>query len=159
MTQVTLICVGNLKEAYWQDACREYEKRLNGYCQFRCCLLKEERITDENNPAKIEQALFTEGTRILSQIPERAFRIALCVEGKSLDSLALAKVLQQASNTSGKIALIIGSSHGLHNTVKQACDLKLSVSSLTFPHQLCRVMLMESLYRSFTIISGKSYHK
>ena len=159
MTQVTLICVGNFKESYWQEACREYEKRLSAYCQFQTVVLKEERITDENNPQKIEQALMSEGARILSQIPDGAYRIALCVEGKSMDSVALANTLRNAQDTSGKITLIIGSSHGLHETVKKACHLRLSVSALTLPHQLCRVMLMESIYRSFTILAGKSYHK
>ena len=101
----------------------------------------------------------SEGARILSHVPDHAYRIALCVEGKAMDSLTLAKTLQKAQDASGKIALIIGSSHGLHDTVKQACDLKLSVSALTLPHQLCRVLLMETLYRSFTILAGKSYHK
>ena len=159
MMQVTLICVGNFKESYWQDACREYEKRLAAYCQFSTVVLKEERITDENNPQKIQQALLSEGEKILSQIPEHAYRIALCVEGKSMDSVTLAKTLEKAQDASGKIALIIGSSHGLHDKVKSACDLKLSVSALTLPHQLCRVLLMETVYRSFTILAGKSYHK
>lgn len=159
MTQVTLICVGNFKESYWQAACREYEKRLSAYCQWNTVVLKEERITDENNPQKIQQALLSEGEKILSHIPDHAFRIALCVEGKSMDSVTLAKTLEKAQDGSGKIALIIGSSHGLHSTVKQACDLKLSVSALTLPHQLCRVLLMETVYRSFTILAGKSYHK
>lgn len=159
MTQVTLICVGNFKESYWQEACREYEKRLSAYCQFSTVVLKEERITDESNAQKIQQALMSEGARILSHVPDHAYRIALCVEGKAMDSVTLAKTLQKAQDASGKIALIIGSSHGLHDTVKQACDLKLSVSALTLPHQLCRVLLMETLYRSFTILAGKSYHK
>ena len=159
MAQVTLICVGDFKEKYWQEACREYEKRLSAYCQFSTIVLKEERITDENNPQKIQQALQSEGAKILSQIPDNAFRIALCVEGKSIDSVTLAKTLEKAQDSSGKIALIIGSSHGLHQSVKDACDLKLSVSALTLPHQLCRVLLMETVYRSFTILAGKSYHK
>ena len=157
--QVTFICVGDFKEKYWQEACREYEKRLSAYCQFSTIVLKEERITDENNPQKIQQALQSEGAKILSQIPDNAFRIALCVEGKSIDSVTLAKTLEKAQDSSGKIALIIGSSHGLHQSVKDACDLKLSVSALTLPHQLCRVLLMETVYRSFTILAGKSYHK
>lgn len=159
MMQVTLICVGDFKESYWQDACREYEKRLAAYCQWNAVVLKEERITDENNPQKIQQALLSEGAKILSHIPDGAFRIALCVEGKTMDSVTLAKTLEQARDTSGKIALIIGSSHGLHDTVKRSCHLKLSVSALTLPHQLCRVLLMETVYRSFTILAGKSYHK
>ncbi|MBO5789169.1 MAG: 23S rRNA (pseudouridine(1915)-N(3))-methyltransferase RlmH [Clostridia bacterium] len=159
MLQVTLLCVGTLKEKFWQDACAEYEKRLGAYCRFECIALKEERITDENNPQKIQQALFVEGSKMLSQTPEGAYRVALCVEGKSFDSVSLAKVIGAVESKSGKIALYIGSSHGLSPEVKEAANLKLSLSALTFPHQLTRVLLLESLYRSFTILKGKSYHK
>ena len=159
MTQVTLLCVGNLKEKYWVDACAEYEKRLSAYCQFKCIELKEEKITDENNPQKVEQALLAEGQKLLSHIPDHAYVVTLCVEGKPLDSVALSKHIENATSQSGKIVLIIGSSHGLHPSVKAASHLRLSLSSLTFPHQLARVLLMESLYRSFTITAGKTYHK
>ena len=159
MTQVTLLCVGNLKEKYWADACAEYEKRLGGYCQFKCIEIKEEKITDEGNAKKIEQALLAEGQKLLSLVPDHAYVVSLCIEGKSLDSVSLSKHMEEATSQSGKIVFIIGSSHGLHPTVKSASHLRLSLSSLTFPHQLSRVLLMESLYRSFTITAGKTYHK
>ena len=100
-----------------------------------------------------------EGERILAAVPKDAFTIALCVEGKSMDSVALASLLSKGIDRSGKICLLIGSSHGLAPEVKAAADFRLSFSPLTFPHQLMRLILMESLYRSFTIIAGKKYHK
>ena len=159
MTQVTLICVGSLKESYWQQALAEYEKRLAGFCRFRIEELKEERIADEHNAAEVAQVLRTEGERILSRIPPQSFRIALCVEGKTYDSPALAALLQKAEDTCGKITLCIGSSHGLSPEVKAACDCRLSLSALTFPHQLTRVLLAEVLYRCFAINAGRNYHK
>ena len=135
MTQVTLICVGSLKESYWQQALAEYEKRLAGFCRFRIEELKEERIADEHNAAEVAQALRTEGERILSRIPPQSFRIALCVGGKTY------------------------ASPGLSPEVKAACDCRLSLSALTFPHQLTRVLLAEVLYRCFAINAGRNYHK
>lgn len=159
MTQLTLITVGTLKEAYLKDAEREYEKRLSQYARVEEVNIKEERITNEDDSAQIARALAAEGEKILEKIPQGAYKIALCVEGREFDSVTLAKELERASDRCGKICLIIGSSHGLSDKVKAACDLRLSVSRLTFPHQLMRVLLSEVLYRSFTIIAGKRYHK
>ena len=92
-------------------------------------------------------------------MPTDSYKIALCVEGTQYDSERLAGVISAANDKSGKISLVIGSSHGLSERVKRECDLRLSVSKMTFPHQLMRVILMEALYRSFTIIAGKRYHK
>ena len=159
MTQLTLITVGTLKEAYLKDAEREYEKRLSQYVRVEEVNIKEERITNEDDSAQIARALAAEGEKILEKIPQSAYKIALCVEGREFDSVTLAKELERASDRCGKICLIIGSSHGLSDKVKAACDLRLSVSRLTFPHQLMRVLLSEVLYRYFTIIAGKRYHK
>ena len=159
MSQLTLITVGTLKEAYLKDAEREYEKRLSQYARVEEVNIKEERITNEDDSAQIARALAAEGEKILEKIPQGAYKIALCVEGREFDSVTLAKELERASDRCGKICLIIGSSHGLSDKVKAACDLRLSVSRLTFPHQLMRVLLSEVLYRSFTIIAGKRYHK
>ena len=101
----------------------------------------------------------SEGERILSAIPKDSFKIALCVEGKQYDSPELAALVGRACDEMGKISLVIGSSHGLSESVKKEANLRLSLSKLTFPHQLMRPLLMEVLYRSFTIIAGKKYHK
>lgn len=159
MIQLTLITVGTLKESYLKEAVAEYKKRLLQYAKVDEVCLKEEKIQNEDDRSEIERALATEAERILAAIPKDSYKIALCVEGKEYDSPALAALIGKACDEKGKISLIIGSSHGLSDTVKQAADLKLSISKLTFPHQLMRPVLMEVIYRSFTIIAGKRYHK
>ena len=156
---VTIITVGSLKESYLKEAISEYKKRLSQYAKVDEIELKEERITNEDDRAAIQRALDSEAVKILSSIPEGAYKIALCVEGKQYSSEELASIVGRANDQSGKLALIIGSSHGLSDKVKSAADLKLSFSKLTFPHQLIRVNLYEAIYRSFTIIAGKRYHK
>lgn len=159
MIGVTLITVGTLKENYLRDAAAEYEKRLGAFCKFAHVNLKEERLPDSPSEAEIKTALRREGERILAEIPKKAYKIALCVEGKQLSSEELAKKLDEIGATHGELCLIIGSSHGLDDTVKSSCDMKLSVSKLTFPHQLMRVILLEAVYRGFNIIKGTHYHK
>lgn len=159
MANITLITVGTLKENYLKDAVAEYKKRLSQYARVDEVNIKEERIANEDDGAEIKRALECEADKILAAIPKGAGKIALCVEGKQYDSVALAGLIGRMCDESGKIALIIGSSHGLSDRVKRECDVRLSVSSLTFPHQLMRVVLYEALYRSFTILAGKRYHK
>ena len=159
MIQLTLITVGTLKEDYLKDAVSEYQKRLSQYARVENINLKEERIANEDDARSVERALDAEADRILAAIPDGAMRIALCVEGKQYSSEELSSLIRRGVDEGGKIALIIGSSHGLSERVKRACDVRLSVSRMTFPHQLMRVILLEALYRSFTIIAGKKYHK
>ena len=159
MIHLTVITVGNLKESYWRDALAEYEKRLAAFCKPEILQLKEARVSENPSATEISAALSDEGKRILAAIPAGAYKIALCVEGEQFSSEALAARLERATSESGKICLIIGSSHGLFPEVKAACDLRLSVSKLTFPHQMMRVLLLEVLYRSFSIIKGTKYHK
>ena len=156
---VTVISVGSLKEAYLKEAVAEYKKRLSQYAKLEDIELREERIANEDDRAEIARALDAEAAKILAAIPDGAYKIALCVEGREMSSEALAEVVRGAQDTTGKLALIIGSSHGLSDKVKAAANLRLSFSRLTFPHQLIRVNLWEALYRSFTIISGRKYHK
>jgi len=159
MSQITIITVGTLKEKYLTEAVAEYEKRLSQYARVENVNIREERITDEDDAAEIRRALDAEGDKILAAIPKGAARIALCVEGRQLDSPALATLIGRYNDERGKIALIIGSSHGLSDKVKRAADARISFSAMTFPHQLMRVILAEALYRSFTILAGKKYHK
>lgn len=159
MANITIISVGTLKEDYLREAVAEYKKRLSQYARVEEINIKEEKIPNENDESQIKRALAAEGEKILAAIPGGAGKIALCVEGKQYDSPALARLIGKMADESGKIALIIGSSHGLDESVKRACDVRLSVSGLTFPHQLMRVVLLEALYRSFTILAGKKYHK
>lgn len=159
MANITLITVGTLKENYLKDAVAEYKKRLSQYARVDEVNIKEEKIANEDDPSEIRRALDMEADKIIAAIPKGASKIALCVEGKQYDSVALAGLIGRMCDESGKIALIIGSSHGLSDRVKRECDVRLSVSALTFPHQLMRVVLYEALYRSFTILAGKKYHK
>ena len=159
MANITIITVGTLKESYLSGAVAEYKKRLSLYARVDEVNIKEERIRDEDDGGEIARALDAEAEKIIASIPKGSATIALCVEGKEYDSPKLAEILGKMADEKGKIALIIGSSHGLSEKVKQACDLRLSFSKLTFPHQLMRVFLMEALYRSFTILAGKKYHK
>lgn len=159
MANITIITVGTLKENYLKDAVSEYKKRLSQYARVEEINIKEERITNEDDASEISRALESEADKIISAIPKGSSKIALCVEGKQYDSVALAKLIGRMNDESGKITLIIGSSHGLSERVKRECDVRLSVSALTFPHQLMRVVLYEALYRSFTILAGKKYHK
>ena len=159
MAQITVISIGTLKESYLRDAVSEYKKRLLQYARVDEINLKEEIIRNEDDASEIKRALDAEAVKIISSIPKDSYKIALCVEGKEYDSPHLADLIGSAIDKRGKITLIIGSSHGLSDIVKQECDARLSLSKLTFPHQLMRVVLMETLYRSFTILTGKKYHK
>lgn len=159
MVNIYVVTVGTLKESYLTEAVAEYKKRLSQYARVEEINIKEEKIKDEESRAEIERALLMEGEKIISSLPRDSKKIALCVEGKEYDSPSFAKLLGRFIDERGKIALIIGSSHGLSEKVKAECDIRLSVSALTFPHQLMRVILYEALYRSFTILNGKRYHK
>lgn len=159
MIGVKIITVGTLKEAYLRDAAAEYEKRLSAFCKLSQTNLKEEKLPDSPSEAEINNALSKEAERILAEMPRRAYKIALCVEGRQLSSEELAERLGDVSTTHGEVCIVIGSSHGLDESVKRACDLRLSFSKLTFPHQLMRVILLEAIYRGFNILKGTHYHK
>lgn len=159
MTHLTIISVGSLKEDYLKDAVAEYKKRLSQFARVEEINIKEEAIKNEDSQADVLRALDAEAEKIIAAIPKDSYKIALCVEGKQFDSPSLAKIISDANDAPGKITLVIGSSHGLSERVKAECKLRLSFSKMTFPHQLMRVILFESLYRSFTIIAGKKYHK
>ena len=159
MLNIHFIVTGNLKESDLRDASQEYLKRLSGFCRPEVIELKEVRVPDSPSDKEIASALKEEGDRILALLPSSAYKIALCVEGKQFTSEELAQKLEAAAQESGDFYFIIGSSHGLDERVKAACDLRLSVSKLTFPHQLMRVILLESVYRALNIQKGTRYHK
>jgi len=156
---VKFITVGNLKESYLREAAAEYEKRLGGFCRFESVCLKEEKLSDSPSAAEIASALKKESVKILAELSPRAYKIAMCIEGKQLSSEELAKKIESVTETAGEICFVIGSSHGLSEAVKSACDLRLSISKLTFPHQLMRVILLEAVYRALNISKGTKYHK
>lgn len=159
MMKVNIICIGRLKESYWRDACSEYAKRLGKFCSFSVSELPEHRLPDRPSKAQIEAALDEEGERLLSAA-RGSIIVALCVEGKALSSEQLAeRIGNYALRGFGSLSFLIGSSYGLGTHVKQNVDLRLSMSTMTFPHQLARVMLFEQIYRAFEILNHGKYHK
>ena len=159
MMNVRFITLGTLKEGYLREAAAEYEKRLGAFCRFEMIQLKEERRGDNPSQNEIAAALEKESEKILSQIPPRAYCVAMCVEGKQLSSEELAEKIEAIGNVTSDVCFIIGSSFGLSESVKKRADMRLSVSKLTFPHQLMRVLLLEAVYRAFNIQKGTKYHK
>jgi len=159
MLKIRIITVGGIKEKYLRDACAEYVKRLSSFAQTEIIELKESLLPDAPSDELIKNALSAEGDNILAAIPNRAYTVALCVEGKMISSEELAACLADVTNVSSCVCFIIGSSHGLSEKVKKSCDMRLSFSKMTFPHQLMRVILLEQVYRGFMINSGRKYHK
>lgn len=160
MLNINIICVGKLKEDYLRMACAEYEKRLGAFCRLKITELSPARLPEEPNAAQISAALADEGKRILACVKPGDAVFTLCIEGKELTSPALAeKIEKYAVDGFGSLCFIIGGSHGLAPEVKSASSFRLSMSPMTFPHQLARVMLLEQLYRSFMITNGGKYHK
>lgn len=160
MQKITILCVGKLKEDYWRQACAEYAKRMRRFAEFTVIEVEEERLPDAPSPAQIQKTLEKEGERLLAKVPAGAAVISLCIEGKIISSEELAKKMEEtAVSGSGSIVFIIGGSWGLSDAVKQASSFRLSMSKMTFPHQMARVMLCEQIYRAFQITSGGKYHK
>ncbi len=160
MMKIQLIVVGKLKEKYFTDACNEYIKRLGAFCNISVTEVAEHKCPDSPSDADIAITLKNEGKRILDAIPDNAEVITLCIEGKQFSSEKLADRINLAA-VQGKscICFVIGGSWGLDGAVKSRASLKLSMSEMTFPHMLARVMLLEQVYRAFSIIKGNKYHK
>ncbi|MBQ8084085.1 MAG: 23S rRNA (pseudouridine(1915)-N(3))-methyltransferase RlmH [Clostridia bacterium] len=157
---VTLIVPGKLKEKYLQGAQDEYRKRLTAFCKLNIIEVSVERLPSEPSDAEIAAALDKEGKRILASVPKDSYTYALCIEGKQRTSVAFSSELDRlAVSGTSHVTFVIGSSFGLSDEVKQFADASLSMSEMTFPHQLARIMLLEQLYRAFQISSGGKYHK
>ena len=157
---VHILCVGKLKEKFYMDGAAEYVKRLSAYCKLQLTELPEERLPQNPSRAQIDAALAKEGAAVDARLPRGAAVVALCVEGELLSSEKLARRLD-GWTASGKntLAFLIGSSYGMDPGLKARADLRLSMSPMTFPHHLARVMLLEQLYRCFKIEEGSGYHK
>lgn len=160
MFEITLIAMGKLKEKFYLSAAAEYEKRMKGYCQFRIIELPEIRLPEDPSSAEISAALDKEADMVLQKIPKGAWFCTLTPEGTMLSSEALAAKLKEVK-LSGKSSacFLIGSSFGMAPRLKKMADFKLSMSSMTFPHHLARVMVLEQLYRAEAIQAGSKYHK
>lgn len=160
MLTVNIICIGKIKEKYWTEAIGEYSKRLTSFCKFNIIELDEEKVTSNPNDSQISGILQTEGKRIISKLSKNSYVIPMCIEGKMLSSTQLAEKLSQIPmQGKSSIDFIIGGSWGLSEEVKSKADLKLSMSKMTFPHQMARVVLCEQIYRAFEIASNGKYHK
>ncbi|MBR5561628.1 MAG: 23S rRNA (pseudouridine(1915)-N(3))-methyltransferase RlmH [Clostridia bacterium] len=157
---INIICIGKLKEDYLRSACAEYEKRLGAFCKLKITELAPARLPENPNDAQIEAALADESERILSKISNSDAVFALCIEGKELSSENFSKEIEKCAVSGfGSISFVIGGSHGLAPSVKSRAKFRLSMSPMTFPHQLARVMLLEQIYRAFMISNGGKYHK
>ena len=160
MLKIQLICVGKMKEKYFLDAVEEYRKRLGAYCTLELTELDEIPRGKGASEADIDAALRKEGARILERLPHPGTTAAMCVEGKQISSTDMAELLKKCAGSGApRLTFLIGGSDGLHETVKAASDLRISMSKMTFPHHLARVMLLEQIYRGFTILAGTKYHK
>ena len=160
MFEITLIAMGKLKEKFYLSAAAEYEKRMKGYCSFRILELPEVRLPEDPSPAEIAAGLEKEADLILTKIPKGAWFCVLTPEGKLLSSEALADKMASVK-LSGKSSacFLIGSSFGMAPRIKEKADFRLSMSPMTFPHHLARVMVLEQLYRAEAIQAGSKYHK
>lgn len=160
MFNVTIISVGRLKDKFYEDASAEYLKRLSAYAKVSVFELKAADLPDNPSEALINAALQKEGREIIKKIPYDALAVSLCVEGKLFSSEELANLFENsAGNGISHIAFIIGGSYGLSDEVKSNTKIRLSMSRMTFPHRLARIMLLEQIYRAFKISKGEKYHK
>lgn len=156
---MALICMGRLKEKYWRDAASEYEKRLTRYTKFETIELPDLPEPANSSPAIEMQIKEKEGAAILSKLRPDDTVIALCIDGKQMDSVALSQRLTQLQDSGKRVVFIIGGSLGLSDAVVARANVKLSFSPMTFPHQLARIMLLEQVYRACKIAAGERYHK
>ncbi len=160
MLAVKFICVGRMREKFYIEAFLEYTKRLQSVCKLEIVEPTEQRLSENPSDKEIKAALDKEAQDIMKAIPNDAYVVAMCVEGKQMPSEGMAELISARENSGKpKLCFVIGGSFGLADSVKQRADMRLSMSKMTFPHHLARVMLVEQLYRGFKINEGSRYHK
>ncbi len=159
MLSVNIICIGKIKEKYWTEAIAEYKKRLGAFCKFSIIELDEEKTFSNPNGSQIGAILNAEGKRIINALSKNSYVIPMCIEGKQLSSVELSEKLNDISLGYSTVDFIIGGSWGLSDEVKSRSNFKLSMSKMTFPHQMARVVLAEQIYRAFEIMNNGKYHK
>lgn len=157
MIKIKLVCVGKIKENYFADAVKEYEKRLSRFCQFQIKEIKEENFNDNPSESQIKTIIKKEGENILREIKGEV--VLLDIQGKEYSSVEFSNFLKGNIDKGSEITFIIGGSYGVSDQVKSLATTKISFSKMTFPHTMFRVMLLEQTYRAFTIINGAKYHK
>lgn len=160
MQRVTVLCVGKLKEKFYLEAAAEYVKRLQRFCKLELVELPESRLPESPSPAEVQRALAAEAVAIRERLPKGGAVIALCIEGKPCSSVELSRRMEELA-VAGKTQLtfLIGGSVGLGESLKRQADWRLSMSPMTFPHHLARIMLLEQIYRAYQISAGTKYHK
>ena len=157
---ITILCVGKIKETYYKEALAEYAKRLSKYCRLNVIEVADEQTPDKASETEVAAILKKEEERIISKIPPNSHVISLAIEGKSMDSVAFSELIDNLGiQGKSSICFIIGGSLGLSAGVKSRSDMLLSFSKMTYPHQLMRVILIEQIYRAYRIIKGEPYHK
>ena len=160
MQRVTVLCVGKLKEKFYIDAAAEYVKRLQRHCKLELIELPEQRLPDDPSPAEIQKALRAEGDAIREKLPKGGAVIALCIEGKPCSSQELSRRMADlAVQGKTQLTFLLGGSVGLDEELKRRADWRLSMSPMTFPHHMARIMLLEQIYRAYQIADGTKYHK
>ena len=156
---ITVVCVGKIKEKFFTDAISEYLKRLSRFAKTSVIEVRDEKIPENASEKECHIVLEKEAESILSKIPKSSYVISLCIEGDQLSSPQLADKIKYLSMEHSHLTFIIGGSLGLHNKIKELSSLRLSFGKITLPHQLMRVVLLEQIYRSFKILANESYHK
>ncbi|MBQ3561007.1 MAG: 23S rRNA (pseudouridine(1915)-N(3))-methyltransferase RlmH [Oscillospiraceae bacterium] len=161
MRTINIICVGNLKEKYLREAAAEYEKRLSAYCKLKITELSEYKLPDKPSAAEIAKCIEAEGTAIAAKIPQNAVIAAMCIEGEMLSSEGFSIKLENlmSDESASELCFVIGGSYGLSDEIKKKAKFKLSLSRMTFTHQISRVLILEQIYRAFQISTGGKYHK
>lgn len=160
MIKINIITVGKLKEGYLREAQAEYSKRLGAYCKLNIVELSESRLPDDPSQKEIDAALANEAQAMGKYLDiSNSKTIAMCIEGGQHSSIKLSEKLQKLSLEASTLNFVIGSSFGIDEAVKKRADIRLSMSEMTFPHQLARIMLLEQIYRAFSISNGSKYHK
>ena len=160
MLQINILYVGNIKDKFYAEAVREYEKRLSAFCKVKNIELKEEKPPENPSDAEIALVIRKEGDRLLEAMPKKGYKIALCVEGTQISSEELANKMSSVTvSGDSEITFIIGGAFGMDERVKKAANYRLSISKMTFTHRMMRVILAEQIYRALNILSGGNYHK
>lgn len=157
---IKICCVGKLKESFFIDACAEYEKRLSRYCELLICEVPDEKAGEELSKAAMEQVKLKEGRRLLAKLDPKDYVVALCIEGGQQGSEEFAETLNRLMDSGTRcVAFMIGGSLGLSFEVTGRANLKLSLTKMTFPHRIARLVLEEQLCRAYKIIRNEPYHK
>ena len=156
---ITILCVGQIKEKYFRDAIAEYQKRLSRYCKLQMIEVADEKTKENASEAENDLIRKKEGERLLKHIKDSDYCITLEIDGKMLTSEGLSKEIDRLGLGKSSLVFVIGGSIGLDTAVLKRSDYALSFSKMTFPHQLMRVILLEQIYRSYRIMRGEPYHK